>query len=246
MREVDQARNDFAAAESDLATAQGTLTAARNRLRVIVGRDQGEVDRLERERVVNPLITINAPIDGTVIGRKVGPGQYVRSDAGEPLYSIADLSTMWLKANVPESEIVLCARRPGDRGAASPRCRTACSRRASPRSALPRIRRPGASSVRSEIPNPDRVLKSEMFATLQDRHRRAGEPCAAVPVDVGDPRRRCRRASGCEREPMVFQRRKVQARPRARRPRAGPRRPRCRANRSSGAAPSSSTTNCDS
>ena len=41
MREVDQARNDFAAAESDLATAQGTLTAARNRLRVIVGRDQG-------------------------------------------------------------------------------------------------------------------------------------------------------------------------------------------------------------
>src|SRR5947208_2548760 len=71
MREVDSARNDFAAAESDLATAQGTLTAARNKLRVIVGRDRGEVERLERERSINPLITINAPIDGTVISRKV-------------------------------------------------------------------------------------------------------------------------------------------------------------------------------
>src|SRR6185312_13892327 len=105
MREVDSARNDFAAAESDLATAQGTLTAARNRLRVIVGRDRDEVERLERERSVNPLITINTPIDGTVIARKVGPGQYVRADSGDPLYSISNLSTMWLKANVPENDI---------------------------------------------------------------------------------------------------------------------------------------------
>src|SRR6266705_1988273 len=101
-REVDQARNDYAAAESDFRTAEGALNAARNRLRVIVGRDEAEVQRVERERVVNPLITVNAPIDGTVIARKVGPGQYVRSDAGEPLYSISNLATMWLKANVPE------------------------------------------------------------------------------------------------------------------------------------------------
>ena len=33
--------------------------------------------------LINPLITINAPIDGTVIARKVGPGQYVRSDSGD-------------------------------------------------------------------------------------------------------------------------------------------------------------------
>src|ERR1051325_5818138 len=104
-RELDSARNDFAAAESDLATANGTLMAARNRLRVSCGRDRAEGERVERERSVNPLITINAPIDGTVIGRKVGPGQYVRSDVADPLYSVADLTTMWLKANVPETEI---------------------------------------------------------------------------------------------------------------------------------------------
>src|SRR5262252_2492186 len=84
-REVDQAQNEYAAAEFDLRTAEGTLTSARNRLRVIIGRDPAEVERVERERVVNPLITINAEIDGTIIGRKVGPGQFVRSDAGEAL-----------------------------------------------------------------------------------------------------------------------------------------------------------------
>jgi len=44
-REVDQAINDHAAAESDFKTAEGTLTFARHRLRVIIGRDQAEVDR---------------------------------------------------------------------------------------------------------------------------------------------------------------------------------------------------------
>ena len=101
------ARTIMRSAEIRPATAEGTLTAARNRLRVIVGRTEEEVARVERDRMINPLITVNAPIDGTVIARKVGPGQYVRSDAADPLYSIANLSTMWLKANVPENDIPL-------------------------------------------------------------------------------------------------------------------------------------------
>jgi len=165
-REVDEARNEHAAAESDFATAQGTLTAARNRLRVIIGRDEAEVARVERERSVNPLITVNAPIAGTVIARKVGPGQYVRSDAGDALYSVANLSTMWLKANVPENDI--------------PHVRVGQEIEVKV-SALPdrvfkaRITAIGAASdaatrrvvVRSEIPNPDGELKAEMFATFR-------------------------------------------------------------------------------
>jgi cobalt-zinc-cadmium efflux system membrane fusion protein len=182
MREVDQARNDFAVANSDLATADGSLAAARNRLRVIVGRDRGEVERLERERVVNPLITINAPIDGTVIGRKVGPGQYVRSDAGDALYSIADLSTMWLKANVPESEIanVRVGQEIEVKVTAVPG-----------RTFKARISAIGAASdaatrrivVRSEIPNPDRVLKSEMFASFKITIG-GSDPSPVVPAEA--------------------------------------------------------------
>ena len=37
----------------------------------------------------------------------MGPGQYVRSDFGEALYAISNLSTMWLKATVPENDIPL-------------------------------------------------------------------------------------------------------------------------------------------
>lgn len=206
MREVDSARNDFAAAESDLATAQGTLTAARNKLRVIVGRDRGEVERLERERSVNPLITINAPIDGTVISRKVGPGQYVRSDAADSLYGIADLTTMWLKANVPENDI------------ASVQVGQEIEVRVT---ALPdkvyqaRIVAIGAASdsatrrvvVRSELPNPDRRLKSEMFASFKITIS-GGEPLPVVPIEAvirdGETS-----VVWVEREPLLFARRKV-------------------------------------
>ena len=121
-----QARNDYAAAESDLKTAEGTLTAARNRLRVIIGRSAGGGRaRRARARDQSARSPSMSPIDGTVIARKVGPGQYVRSDSGDPLYAIADLSTMWLKANVPENRHSARARRAGDRGqghrAAGPR-----------------------------------------------------------------------------------------------------------------------------
>jgi len=205
-REVDQAINDEAAAQSDLKTAEGTLTFARNRLRVIIGRDQAEVDRLERTRIVNPLITINSPIDGTVIARKVGPGQFVRADVADPLYSVADLSTMWLKANVPEVDIPLI--RVGQeievRVTAVP-----------DRAFTAQVIAIGAASdastrrvvVRSEIPNPDRALKSEMFASFKIA---IGErrPAPSVPADAvvwqGD-----QAVVWTEREPMLFERRLV-------------------------------------
>src|SRR3954454_7412379 len=206
MREVDQARNDYAIAESDLATAQGTLMAARNRLRVIVGRDRGEVERVERERSVNPLITINAPIEGTVIGRRVGPGQYVRSDTADALYSISDLSTMWLKANVPETEIahVRVGQEIEVRVTALP-----------DRVFKARISAIGAASdtatrrivVRSEIPNPDRLLRSDMFANFKITVA-GGESTPVVPVDavIRDGNEA---AVWVVREPMLFHRRKV-------------------------------------
>jgi cobalt-zinc-cadmium efflux system membrane fusion protein len=205
-RDADVSANDAASAESDFKTAEGTLTAARNRLRVIIGRTQEEVDRVERDRVINPLITINAPIDGTVIARKVGPGQYVRSDVSDALYSIADLSTMWLKANVPEADIPLV--RVGQeievRVTAIP-----------DRVFSARIKAVGAASdastrrvaVRSEIPNPDGALKSEMFASFKIATSDA-EPAPHVPVNAviweGE-----QAVVWIEREPMLFERRKV-------------------------------------
>ncbi len=130
----------------------------------------------------------------------------MRSDAGDPLYSIADLSTMWLKANVPENDIPLV--RVGQEIEVTV-------------TALPdrvfkaHVTAIGASSdastrrvvVRSEIPNPDGALKAEMFATFTISTG-AGQPSPSVPVDAviweGD-----QAVVWVERKPMMFQRRKV-------------------------------------
>lgn len=205
-RDVDQARNDFTSAETDVATAQGAVSAARNRLRVIFGRDGQEIERIEREKLINPLITINAPIDGTVVNRKIGPGQFIRADAAEPLYSISDLTVMWLKAYVPESDIAYI--RTGQelqvKVAAFPN-----------QVFTARITSVGASSdqqtrrivVRSEIDNPGRVLKADMFATFRIA---TGEPIAGPAVPVTSIIRDGDAASvWVESEPLVFERRKV-------------------------------------
>jgi cobalt-zinc-cadmium efflux system membrane fusion protein len=211
-REVDQANADHAAAESDVTTAEGTLNAARNRLRVIIGRDQAEVDRLERERMVNPLITINAPLDGTIIARKVGPGQYVRADAGDQLYAIADLSVMWLKANVPEVDIPLVkvGQELEVRVTALPE-----------RVFRARITAIGAASdaatrrvvVRSEIPNPDGALRAEMFASFKIATG-DGENALAVPTDavIWDGEQATVWVER-ERDPKLFERRQVKLGP---------------------------------
>ena len=61
--------------------------------------------------------------------------------------------------------------------------------------------------VRSEIPNPDGVLKSEMFASFKIAIG-DGEPAPAVPVDavIRDGEQA---VVWVEREPMLFERRKV-------------------------------------
>jgi membrane fusion protein, copper/silver efflux system len=48
-------------------------------------------------------ITMYAPSGGTVVERKVTRGQYV--NAGDPLFTVADLSTVWVKADVYEFQL---------------------------------------------------------------------------------------------------------------------------------------------
>jgi len=206
-RELEQARNDLTAAESDVKTADSVVAGTRNRLRVVMGRTDADIEKVERDRVIDSLVTIKAPIDGTVISRKIGPGQYVRSDSGEALFAISDLSTMWLKAAVPENDIPLI------RVGQEIEVRV---------TAIPdqvfkaRISAIGAASdattrrvvVRSELPNANRELKAEMFASFKITTSE-GAPAPAVPVEAiiwdGDVA-----TVWVETTPKVFRRRVVQ------------------------------------
>ena len=192
-------------AQTDVRTAEGILTAARNRLRIL-GRSEAEVERVERERSIDPLITVTAPIGGTVIARKVGPGQYVRSDFGDQLYAIADLTTMWVKASVPESDIIARPHRPGDRG----------ERRRHPgalvQSASDRHRRgdrpgyaPGAGTLRDSQSRWRPEIRDVRHFQDRDRPWRAGAGIATeAVVRDGDVT-----TVWVERAPMLFERRRV-------------------------------------
>ena len=207
-RDLDEARNDHAQAEADLKTAEGTLTAARNKLRVLVGRTDEEVRRFEETRIINPIITVNAPLDGTVVSRRIGPGQYVRSDVNEPLFMVADLTMMWLKAAVPENDIALV--RVGQemeiQVPALPERRFRAKVSAIGSASDSTTRR---ITVRAELPNEDGMLKSEMFAIFRidtgSGERGPGIPPEALIWDGNDT------VVWVQVADKVFQRRKVKA-----------------------------------
>jgi cobalt-zinc-cadmium efflux system membrane fusion protein len=75
------------------------FSASRDELRVL-GMTDLAVARLQETRVVNAVSQVVASIDGTVMDRPVTLGQVVQ--AAESICILADLSHVWLVADVPE------------------------------------------------------------------------------------------------------------------------------------------------
>jgi cobalt-zinc-cadmium efflux system membrane fusion protein len=103
LKEVQNARALLDAAENDMRSAEVALEAARNRLRILGKTDQ-EITEFQEKGTINPATPIYAPIAGTIVQRKVGPGQYVGSGASDPVFVIGDLSAVWVVAYIRESE----------------------------------------------------------------------------------------------------------------------------------------------
>jgi len=94
---------DWQQAQADLAAAEATLGATRSRLRIL-GYSDAQIDALASAEHFEPTTHIVAPIPGIVVDRQIGPGQYAQSGAATPVYTIADLSSVWLVANVRETD----------------------------------------------------------------------------------------------------------------------------------------------
>ena len=105
LKEWQQAQTDLRNAESDVRAADAALLAAREKLRAF-GKSATEIARIEQGRTVQ-VVTVTAPLAGTITARKVGPGQFIRQDNTDPLFIIADLSQMWMLANVYEADVPL-------------------------------------------------------------------------------------------------------------------------------------------
>ncbi len=149
--------------------------AATDRLRVM-GMSEADLARLEREKSIHSFTPIVASLDGTVIERTVTVGQVVQPT--DALYTVADLSHVWLVAEVPEQQARWA--REGDEASADI-------------AALPNESISGkliyvadlvnpetrTVTVRMDMSNPHRILKPQMLATLLIR--KAGSQQLVLP-----------------------------------------------------------------
>src|ERR1700724_2359394 len=103
LKDYQQAEATFIQAQNDLRSTQTALEAAHNKLRILGFTDEA-ISTFRNKGSINPEITIFSPITGTVVQRKIGPGQYVNSGASDPVFVIGDLSTVWLTAFVRETD----------------------------------------------------------------------------------------------------------------------------------------------
>ncbi|MBI1394875.1 MAG: efflux RND transporter periplasmic adaptor subunit [Betaproteobacteria bacterium] len=148
--------------ENDLRIAMAQLRAAESQVRVL-GMSRAEILKVEDSGEVHPSFFVKSTISGVVVERSVARGQVVQPS--DNLFTIADLSTVWVVADVPEQDsssmdegqevVIEIPALPGRKITAKldyvadtvdPETRTV--------------------RVRTEVPNPDGHLKPEMLATL--------------------------------------------------------------------------------
>ena len=103
LKDWQQSQNDLTTAQNDVRSAETALEAAHNRLRIL-GRSEEQITSFQETRQISADTPINSPIEGTVVQRKVGPGQFIGSGASDPVFVIGDFSTVWLLAFVRETE----------------------------------------------------------------------------------------------------------------------------------------------
>ena len=84
------------------AQASSLVDAATERLR-LWGVSPREIARLERERTIRHAVEIDSPMSGYITERNALPNMYAQPDTR--LFTIADLSTVWIYAAVFQDEI---------------------------------------------------------------------------------------------------------------------------------------------
>jgi membrane fusion protein, heavy metal efflux system len=107
LKELYQSRavsqKDLEQAVSDQQTAEGNLRAARDAVRIF-GKVDADIDSIISRRLADPTLIVPSPIDGRITARNAAPGLFVQPGGTPAPYSVADVSTMWMLANVAESD----------------------------------------------------------------------------------------------------------------------------------------------
>jgi membrane fusion protein, heavy metal efflux system len=159
-KEVREAENDYRKAVAEKERAGSRLVA--------LGVPEEQLNELTNRTDANTRILIRAPRGGVIVERNVTPGQVVsfgQSDTPTNLFVIADLSTMWVLADVYEPDVSKV--RLGQVISITPPCcpeeRVDGKVTYISDSVDPQTR---TVKVRAVLPNPKRTLKAEMFVKV--------------------------------------------------------------------------------
>jgi cobalt-zinc-cadmium efflux system membrane fusion protein len=102
-----------AIAQKEVVSAEASLAQAKSAVEQAKAAQDESVRRLEILGVkpgdTNPMIQVRAPLAGKILELSVASGEY-RNDTSAPLMTIADLSSVFMAADVPESQIRLVTR----------------------------------------------------------------------------------------------------------------------------------------
>ena len=82
--------------------AENSIQSAREKLR-LWGLSPKQIEDIESQRQPTDHITINSPISGIVVHKNAVEGMYVKT--GTQVYTIADLSQVWVKLDAYESDL---------------------------------------------------------------------------------------------------------------------------------------------
>ncbi|HTK53604.1 MAG TPA: efflux RND transporter periplasmic adaptor subunit [Gemmatimonadaceae bacterium] len=157
------AKRDLEQAETDASAAAADRDAALQQLRAL-GVDEESIAALRDGKDVPELQgAIRSPIDGTVVERLINPGQLLQAGS-TPAFTVADLATMWVQANVFESD--LSSVQIGDRAEVTTQ--------ASPNPFVGKVTyisalvdpATKATAVRVLVPNTRRLLKKDMYVQV--------------------------------------------------------------------------------
>ena len=148
---------------ADAKDSTGALVAsARERLRLWDLTDE-QIEALERHGKAEQMLTVYAPASGVVLKREALPGKYV--EPGTTLYEVADLSHVWVHADIYESEVAAAKlKQPASVTFASYPGETFRARVAYIYPSLNSEAR--TVRVRLELPNPGLRLKPGMYGTV--------------------------------------------------------------------------------
>jgi cobalt-zinc-cadmium efflux system membrane fusion protein len=162
---------------SDQQSAEGSLKSARDAVRMF-GKTPEEINKIILERKADPQLVVRSPIAGFVTARAAVPGLFVQPGVAPAPYTVADTSTMWMMANVFESDVpaLSIGQEVTAKVAAYPGRVFSGKVTVLGPSVDPITRR---VAVRSEISDPDHLLRAGMFASFTIR---VGDPFRALAV----------------------------------------------------------------